>query len=104
VEARARREGAGWLLDGHKSLVLHGASADLLVVSARIGGEPSQPEGLALFLVRPAQAGVQCCARRLLDDTPAAEIALRAAQAEPLGDPADSARAWQAIVAAQQAG
>ena len=104
VEALARREGAGWVLDGHKSLVLHGAAADLLVVSARTRGEPSRPEGLALFLVQPAQAGVQCSARRLLDDTPAAEIVFRAAQADPLGDPADGPSAWQAIEAAQQAG
>lgn len=46
----ARAEGDGWRLHGEKVLVLHGADADALVVSA------TTPQGAGLFLV-PADAG-----------------------------------------------
>ncbi len=39
VATRARRDGAGWVLEGEKSLVLHGDSADRFIVSARVAGE-----------------------------------------------------------------
>ena len=38
VGLRARREGDGFVLDGDKRVVLHGAAADVLVVSARTAG------------------------------------------------------------------
>ena len=43
VATTARRDGAGYVLDGEKSLVLHGDSADKLVVSARLAGRPARP-------------------------------------------------------------
>ncbi len=39
VATRAKKNGSGYVLDGEKSLVLHGDSADMLIVSARISGE-----------------------------------------------------------------
>ncbi|MBI2217278.1 MAG: acyl-CoA dehydrogenase family protein, partial [Candidatus Rokubacteria bacterium] len=39
VAVRARRDGDGWVLDGEKRAVLHGAAADVLVVSARTSGD-----------------------------------------------------------------
>jgi pimeloyl-CoA dehydrogenase len=101
VETRARRAGDGWVLQGAKHNVLHGAVADLLVVSARTQGEADDREGLALFLVRGEQAGVQRTALRLIDDTPAAEIRLDGATAQLLGE---AGQGWAAIEAAQQAG
>lgn len=55
VAATAKREGDGWVLDGRKSGVLHGDSADLIVVSARVSGQQAAEHGVALFLV-PANA------------------------------------------------
>jgi alkylation response protein AidB-like acyl-CoA dehydrogenase len=45
VTTTARREGAGFVIDGGKSLVLHGDTADKFVVSARLAGGPSEPVG-----------------------------------------------------------
>src|SRR5918998_882040 len=39
VATTARRDGSAWVLDGRKGMVLHGDSADRLVVTARTGGE-----------------------------------------------------------------
>ena len=55
VAATAKRDGDGWVLNGTKSGVLHGDSADLLVVSARVSGDQTAENGVALFLV-PADA------------------------------------------------
>ncbi len=39
VMTTARKSGGGWVLDGAKSVVIHGDCADMLVVSARTAGE-----------------------------------------------------------------
>ena len=57
VATRAERTAGGYVLSGEKKLVLHGADADVLVVSARLRGEPGDPDGLALFVVDPAGTG-----------------------------------------------
>lgn len=48
----------GWLLDGEKSLVLHGDVADTLIVTARTGGARRDPAGIGLFLVESSACGV----------------------------------------------
>ena len=104
VQARASRDGNGWRLDGHKPLVLHAETAGRLVVSARVAGRGDAPEGLALFLVDPQVAGVQLRSYRLVDDTPAAELALNGVPAEALGDPLDGPVQLAAIRATLEAG
>ncbi|MBB5410331.1 pimeloyl-CoA dehydrogenase small subunit [Paraburkholderia sp. HC6.4b] len=58
VATTARREAAGWVLDGAKRVVLHGGSADLLVVSARVSGGRRERDGIGLFVVRADAEGV----------------------------------------------
>src|SRR5215212_8693391 len=43
VATSARREDDAWVLDGEKTLVLHGDSADQFVVSARVAGNRRDP-------------------------------------------------------------
>ena len=50
VATSAKQDAAGYLLSGSKSVVVHGAQADALVVSARLSGESRDRDGLALFL------------------------------------------------------
>ncbi|MBB5465097.1 pimeloyl-CoA dehydrogenase small subunit [Paraburkholderia sp. CI2] len=58
VATTARREAAGWVLDGAKRVVLHGGSADVLVVSARVSGGRRERDGIGLFVVRGDAEGV----------------------------------------------
>ncbi len=104
VQMRARREGGCWRLDGGKTLVLHAAAAGPIVVSARLHGQPDDDMGLALFVVDGAAEGARLRSYRLVDDTPAADLTLSGALAEPLGDPADGRRAADAIRATLAAG
>ncbi|QEZ42916.1 acyl-CoA dehydrogenase family protein [Cupriavidus oxalaticus] len=104
VETTAHAGPDGWRLDGGKAGVLHGAEASRLVVTARVRGEAEDEDGLALFIVDPNDDGVAMRAYRLLDDTAAADVSLHHARAEPLGDPAGTARAVSAIRAVAAAG
>jgi alkylation response protein AidB-like acyl-CoA dehydrogenase len=47
VATTAKRSGKDWILNGTKKYVLHGASADYLIVSARISGEQRDKQGHA---------------------------------------------------------
>jgi len=58
VETTARMEGGYWVINGRKSVVLQGASADLMIVSARTSGEAGDPHGISLFFVNPSEPGV----------------------------------------------
>ena len=58
VATWADKTDKGWKLTGHKSAVLNGDSADLLIISARVSGDVADEEGIALFLVNPKADGV----------------------------------------------
>lgn len=58
VETTAHEEGGQWIINGAKTVVVHGALADLLVVSARTRGKPGDAAGISLFFVNPAEQGV----------------------------------------------
>ena len=74
VATRARRAGEGWVLDGEKCAVLHGGCADLLVVSARTAGHPTDSRGISLFLVRRELPGVTAQEYRTIDNLRAVDI------------------------------
>jgi alkylation response protein AidB-like acyl-CoA dehydrogenase len=75
VGLTARRSGAGWTLDGDKRMVLHGSSADTLVVSARTaGGVTTDAAGITLFLVSRTAAGVSVKDARTIDNLRTADI------------------------------
>jgi len=76
VLTTAKPKGSGWVLDGAKSVVLHGDSAQRLILSARNSGERDDPDGITLFLVNAAANGVARRAYPMRDGTRAAEISL----------------------------
>ncbi|MFC6010457.1 acyl-CoA dehydrogenase family protein [Nocardia lasii] len=82
-----------WRVSGHKSPVLWGAEADLLIVSA------TGPDGVGLFLVDPADPGVTRRGSATHDGGRVADVVFEQAAAEPLA----SRRTEDAIEAAQVA-
>ena len=58
TKARAEPSGDGYVIDGHKCVVLGGAAAHTLIVSARTSGDPGDEAGLTLFLVDAGATGV----------------------------------------------
>ncbi len=75
AKTHARKTGSGYLINGAKTLVVAGASADHLLVTAQIEGMP--PQGAGVFLLERRAAGVTCRPYRLLDGSRAADIDLR---------------------------
>jgi len=58
VATTAKKQGSGYVLNGAKTVVLHGAQADTLIVSARTGGAERDAKGISLFLVERKAPGI----------------------------------------------
>lgn len=73
VKTDASRSGDGFVLNGHKAVVSHGGTADLLLVSARTA------KGVTLFAVKPGTPGVSVRDYATIDGQRGAEVTLRSA-------------------------
>ena len=100
VVTTAKKSGASGRLDGAKSVVVHGDSADRLIVSARVSGDRHDLEGIGLFLVDPGASGVARRGYPMRDGTHAADIALSGVEAEALGEPGAALPVIERIVEA----
>jgi alkylation response protein AidB-like acyl-CoA dehydrogenase len=78
VETTARPDGAGYLLNGHKAVVLGADSADWLIIAARTSGAATDRAGISLFLAERKTPGLDIRAYPNIDDRRAAEVALEA--------------------------
>ena len=90
IETRAVRDGTGWVIDGEKGVVLHGDTADKLIVTARVGGGRRDRDGIAAFIVDGKAAGVSRRGYPTQDGLRAAEITLANVMVGPegvLGEP-----------------
>lgn len=66
----------GFVLNGKKTVVLHGAQADKLIVSARTNGAPRDTNGISLFIVDTGATGVNISDYRTIDGYRAADVAI----------------------------
>ena len=82
--------GGGFVLNGEKTLVGQGDSADKFIVSARVKGERRDRDGIGLFLVGADAPGVSRRGYPTQDGQRAAEVSfvdVRVAQQDVLGAP-----------------
>ncbi|MFT5710971.1 MAG: alkylation response protein AidB-like acyl-CoA dehydrogenase [Halioglobus sp.] len=77
VLTSATSAGDGYVLNGEKVVVLNGANADQLIVSARTSGEQSDESGVTLFLLAADTAGVERTDYRMMDGQRVANIILK---------------------------
>lgn len=75
VATTARRDGAGWRIDGVKSVVTTAPWASQLLVTARTAGQNGEREGISLFLIDAHATGVKTSAYPTIDERRAADIA-----------------------------
>ncbi|MDX1490180.1 MAG: acyl-CoA dehydrogenase [Pseudohongiellaceae bacterium] len=88
ISCSASKLGDGYELNGEKIVVLNGPAAELLVVSARTGGEQLDETGISLFLVDANAEGVKKHSYTNIDGHRAAEISfdkVKLAQSALLG-------------------
>ncbi|SNS75550.1 Acyl-CoA dehydrogenase [Noviherbaspirillum humi] len=74
IATSARRDGDRYVLNGAKTVVLHGAQAGQIIVSARSAGGQRDAEGISLFLVPAGTEGMTVREYRTLDGMRAADI------------------------------
>lgn len=73
IETRAWPTGDGYILTGHKNVVAHGASADVLLVTARVA-KAGEAGPMAVFIVPRDAAGMRKTAYKTVDGVPASEV------------------------------
>jgi pimeloyl-CoA dehydrogenase small subunit len=83
ISTTAARDGAAWVLDGEKGVVLHGDTAAKLIVTARIGGGRRDRDGVALFIVDSEASGLSRRGYPTQDGLRAAEITLAGVRVGP---------------------
>jgi alkylation response protein AidB-like acyl-CoA dehydrogenase len=74
VALEAKRSGNGFTLSGTKQFVVHGASADVILVAARTAGTAGERDGLTLFAVEQGAAGLSVDNVALVDSSKAARL------------------------------
>ena len=88
VGTAAKKPGDGWSLDGRKAVVHAAPWATHLLVTARTSGGPRDREGVSLFLVGKAAAGVTTRDYPTVDGRRASEIQFDGAAAELIAEDA----------------
>ena len=83
VETRASREGNTFVLEGEKTLVLHGSVADKFIVSARTAGSPGDAHGVTLFVVEADEENLAGQEYPLFDGTRALDLQLAGVKVGP---------------------
>ncbi|MBN8981428.1 MAG: pimeloyl-CoA dehydrogenase small subunit [Rhizobiales bacterium] len=90
VTTTAKKKGDGWVIDGEKFVVLNGASADTLVVTARTKGSQRDRSGVGVFLVPANAKGVSIEGYPTQDLLHAADITFKGVEVgkdAAIGDP-----------------
>ena len=73
----ARADADGYVLSGHKAVVLNGPAADFFVVSARTAGDQRDRDGVSVFIVDADAAGLERRDYPTVDGLRASEVTLR---------------------------
>jgi alkylation response protein AidB-like acyl-CoA dehydrogenase len=76
IATTATKHGDGFVINGQKTFVLDGHSADQLIVVARTSDKPDSSAGISLFLLAPDTEGVSRQRNILMDSRNAATITL----------------------------
>jgi pimeloyl-CoA dehydrogenase small subunit len=101
VSTSARLEGRDWIIDGTKTMVLHGDCADSLLVTARVHGNRSDRDGLGLFLVDTAAKGVKRESFATVDGRRAANVTMagvRIGSDAAIGEPGNALAVVERVV------
>ncbi|MFB3105562.1 MAG: acyl-CoA dehydrogenase family protein [Pseudomonadales bacterium] len=77
VTTTARSDGDGFVINGHKSMVLHAVTADQIVISTRTSGGQIDEKGISLFLIDADADGVKRDNFPTVDGLRASEVTLQ---------------------------
>jgi pimeloyl-CoA dehydrogenase small subunit len=101
VRTSAKKKGGGWVIDGEKFVVLHGGTADMLMVSARTKGDQRDADGIGVFMVPGNAKGVSRKLYPTQDGLQAADISFTSVEIgadAALGDPENASPLIERVV------
>ncbi|MDB5548389.1 MAG: pimeloyl-CoA dehydrogenase, small subunit [Tardiphaga sp.] len=93
VSTTAKKQGDGYVIDGEKFVVLNGASADTLIVTARTKGGQTDRTGIGAFIVPASAKGISIKGYETQDGLHAADITFSGVEVgadAALGNPEDA--------------
>jgi alkylation response protein AidB-like acyl-CoA dehydrogenase len=76
VATRAETSGDAYVLDGHKSVIVHGAAADEFLITARTSGKQGDEGGISLFRLDPKANGLTVRSYSTIDGLQAVDLQL----------------------------
>ncbi len=104
IATSATPRGDGYQLDGVKTVVVHGAQAGALIVSARSGGGQRDTAGVSLVVVPADAPGVSVRDYRSIDGQRAATVTLAGVQVPAAGLLGAAGAGWDILDAAADYG
>ena len=85
IAVKAEKSGAGYKINGKKTFVLDGGTADLIIVAARTSGKPGDKGGITLVLVDGKASGLTREALKTVDSRGYANLTFKDVEGEALG-------------------
>jgi len=104
IATSAKADGGGYVINGTKTVVVHGAQADKLIVSARTDGGQRDTVGISLFVVAADAPGVTRRDYRTIDGQRAADIQFDKVQAPASALLGTAGAGWDILDAAADYG
>jgi alkylation response protein AidB-like acyl-CoA dehydrogenase len=101
IKTTAKRNGKGFTLSGHKTCVLNGGNAELLIIPARTSGEQTDEDGVTLFAITADSVGIARRPYPTVDAQQAADITLSDVEADAatvLGEVGEGFKTLQSVV------
>jgi alkylation response protein AidB-like acyl-CoA dehydrogenase len=100
----ANPNGDGFLINGTKTVVIHGAQAGVLIVSARSSGGQRDTDGISLFAIPADTAGITRRDYRTIDSQHAADIVFANVQVPASALLGSAGAGWEILDAASDYG
>jgi alkylation response protein AidB-like acyl-CoA dehydrogenase len=104
IATSARAQDGGYVLNGRKTMVVHGAQAGRLIVSARTHGGQRDLDGISLFVLAPDAPGVTLLDYRTIDGQRAADLQLQDVALPAAALLGQAGAAWEVLDAAADYG
>ncbi|OGB22839.1 MAG: pimeloyl-CoA dehydrogenase small subunit [Burkholderiales bacterium RIFCSPLOWO2_02_FULL_57_36] len=104
IATTCKPDGDGYVLNGTKTVVLHGAQADQLIVSSRSNGNQCDTDGISLFVVSADAAGIKRRDYRTIDGQRAADISFTDVRVPASALLGNAGAGWETLDAAADYG
>lgn len=100
ISTGAKAENGGYVINGAKTIVIHGGQADYLVVSVRTAGNQRDRDGISLFVVPSNAPGLERKDYRTIDGQRAADIRFNKVLVPASARLGKEGAAWEVLEAA----